>query len=119
VLVLPKENDCMDFGGWRYALDRLPWRNGTYGHFVFMNSSVRGPFLPTYMPRSIHWTTLFTRYITDPSLGPGPVKLVGTTINCYYAPHVQSMLWVTDLVLLHSFVAGIKQSCNLEGNRKL
>jgi hypothetical protein len=100
VRVFTKTNDCLDFGGWRHALDRVAWRNGTYSHFVFMNSSVRGPFLPSYLPRTFHWTTLFTQFITDPSLAPGPVKLVGLTISCFQTPHVQSMLWVTDLVRL-------------------
>jgi hypothetical protein len=102
VKVLVKENKCMDFGGWRYALDDQDWRNGTYRHFIFMNSSVRGPYLPLYIPSSVHWTSLFTQFLTDPTLAPGPVKLAGISINCALGPHVQSMIWAIDLVYTFS-----------------
>jgi hypothetical protein len=43
----------------------------SYKHVVFVNSSVRGPFLPAYWPGDIHWTRVLTDRITD------QVKLVG------------------------------------------
>jgi hypothetical protein len=104
VLVLAKENECLDFGGWRYGLDWIGWRGRGYRYFVFLNSSVRGPYVPLYVPRAIHWTTLFTQLIRESGDGygdnNGPIKLVGMTINCHlHRPHVQSMLWVTDYVI--------------------
>jgi len=102
VRVLRKSNQCLDFGGWRYGLDAIPWRSGKYTHFIFINSSVRGPFVPLYVPKAIHWTVLFTSLLQEEGDGyaaNGPIKLVGMTINCHQnRPHVQSMLWAIDLV---------------------
>ena len=47
-----------------------------YRYIVWLNSSVRGPFLPAYLRGKMHWTAAFTSRITD------SVKLVGSTINC-------------------------------------
>lgn len=109
VLVLAKENECLDFGGWRYGLDWIGWRGRGYRYFVFLNSSVRGPYVPLYVPRAIHWTTLFTQLIRESGDGygdnNGPIKLVGMTINCHlHRPHVQSMLWVTDYEALEYLI---------------
>lgn len=67
---------------------------------MWLNSSVRGPFLPAYHPRDVHWTRAFVRKLTR------DVKLVGATINCggAYAlsaqqPHVQSYAVAMDQVL--------------------
>eukprot|EP01013_Petalomonas_cantuscygni_P010589 TRINITY_DN2373_c0_g2_i1.p1 TRINITY_DN2373_c0_g2~~TRINITY_DN2373_c0_g2_i1.p1 ORF type:complete len:525 (+),score=26.40 TRINITY_DN2373_c0_g2_i1:149-1723(+) len=98
------------------AVRRLP-----YKFFIFLNASVRGPFLPPWAPRGFHWTEAFTRLLDEPGLvrsAPSqdtfhagwrrqrkrkvPVKLVGTTINCSFKrqgvahPHVQSMAWAVD-----------------------
>jgi hypothetical protein len=71
LLVLEKENECMDFGAWRYALDHIAWRGRGYRYFVFLNTSVRGPFVPLYVPRAMHWTTLFTQLISESGDGYG------------------------------------------------
>ncbi|KAK9918451.1 hypothetical protein WJX75_004177 [Coccomyxa subellipsoidea] len=76
-----------------------------YKYFFFMNSSVRGPFLPSYHEASVHWTTLYTQRLNN------DVKLVGSTINCQpifwlsdtanemrHNPHVQSYVVATDKV---------------------
>lgn len=47
-----------------------------YRYILFINSSVRGPYLPAYWPKSVHWTRIFTDRITDRT------KLVGPTISC-------------------------------------
>ena len=36
-----------------------------YKHFIFLNSSVRGPFVPNYLPRGWQWTQAFTARLTD------------------------------------------------------
>ena len=41
-----------------------------------MNSSARGPFLPSYWPDALHWTQPFVSRLR------GLVKLVGPTISC-------------------------------------
>lgn len=70
-----------------------------YRFFVWVNSSVRGPFLPAYLHGAMHWTEALTRKITE------SVKLVGATINCgggYFhpdpQPHVQSYAVAMDTV---------------------
>ena len=114
------ENRCFDYGtiGWfieRYTIGN-PWKqqsfvtNDThlrkfnltqYKYFIFMNSSVRGPFFPPYFLRFLsdykaefkkifHWYYIFTKRIND------RVKLVGCTISCSTAPHAQSYFLTTD-----------------------
>ena len=35
-------------------------RGGKYAHYIFLNSSVRGPFVPMFMPPGWQWTLAFT-----------------------------------------------------------
>lgn len=69
-----------------------------YTYFIWLNSSVRGPFLPSYIRRHLHWTRPFTSKISRTT------KLVGATINCGGAqgygpePHVQSYVVATDQI---------------------
>jgi len=101
--VLKKTNECLDFGAWSYGLSTLDWQSGKYKHFIFINSSVRGPFVPNYVPRFLHWTQLLTHLLREDGDGHaanGPIKLGGMSINCAISPHVQSMLWATDLEAL-------------------
>lgn len=95
VLVIRRENTCYDFGSWGIGLQNLEQKLHTYKYFVFLNSSVRGPFLPIYFPQEQHWTSIFTNLITKQE------KLVGLAINCPDGVgrtfiHVQSMLFATD-----------------------
>lgn len=105
-------NECYDWGtfGW------LLFHSGevdynAYAYFIFVNSSVRGPFKPSYLPDSIHWTKAFTDRLTD------DVKLVGPTISCVGVPfnanqsnewrrvaHVQSYALATDMVGLRLLI---------------
>ncbi|EWM20350.1 hypothetical protein Naga_100252g12 [Nannochloropsis gaditana] len=75
-----------------------------YKYFVFLDSSMRGPFLPRYMysqhvkrkinnsshPNLEPWTNLFTNRLSP------QVKLVGCTISCEDEMHVQAPVWATD-----------------------
>ena len=47
-----------------------------YKYFIFLNSSVRGPFYPSYLPPSWQWTQVFTDRIDE------NVKLVGSSLVC-------------------------------------
>lgn len=57
---------------------------------------MRGPFLPAYVKRRMHWTEALTDRLK------GKVKMVGPTISCggVYdvpaVPHVQSYLVAVD-----------------------
>ena len=96
VRVTNRDNIGYDFGGWSHGLflDNLYLQ---YDYFVFINSSVRGPFLPSWYPGN-NWVELFTRRVD------ADVKLVGTTVNHawfekgQWIPHVQSMVMATDKV---------------------
>lgn len=90
-------NECYDIGTVGWVLEQqLPAAVATYSYFIWLNSSVRGPFLPAYLRGRLHWT--------EPLLSKlgATVKLVGATINCgraYDIPptaHVQSYVSATD-----------------------
>ena len=63
------ENRNLDFGGYFTSLNSISDIEA-YDSFIFINCSVRGPFLPEYIAGD--WTEVFTRHLT------GDVHLVGT-----------------------------------------
>mmetsp|Transcript_3206 Transcript_3206/g.9295 ORF Transcript_3206/g.9295 Transcript_3206/m.9295 type:complete len:532 (-) Transcript_3206:1175-2770(-) len=95
-------NECYDWGTLGWIMVNGIVDTGRYKYVVFMNGSIRGPFLPAYWPKDVHWTQIFTRRLNN------HVKLVGPTISCEGIqpagmplrknPHVQSFLVVTDQV---------------------
>jgi len=84
------ENKCYDIGTIGWFLSRGIIDRTKYKYFIFLNSSVRGPFIVSYY-ENIIWYTIFTRRLKD------RIKLVGSTINCEYFSHVQSYLWALDV----------------------
>lgn len=82
VHVLRRENVGLEFCGYAEALDK--YQNGTHRLFLFLNSSVRGPFLPTYLPLVVPWNFLFEQFLDDPA-----VKLFGVSINCLCCKEVE------------------------------
>ncbi|GAX76065.1 hypothetical protein CEUSTIGMA_g3508.t1 [Chlamydomonas eustigma] len=98
-------NECYDWGtfGWLLRSSHVNIKGYTY--FFFINSSVRGPFLPAYARGNVHWTLPFINRLK------GDTKLVGPTISCEGSPlngdvrgkwrrnpHVQSYALATDRV---------------------
>ncbi len=85
------ENKCYDIGtiGWFLSKDFID--RTKYKYFIFINSSVRGPFIVSYYDNEI-WYTVFTRRLNN------HIKLVGCTINCEITPHVQSYFWALDFI---------------------
>jgi hypothetical protein len=83
------ENKCFDLGtiGWFILSGKINRNN--YKYFIFLNSSVRGPYLVSYYQLN-EWYYAFTNRLND------YVKLVGPTISCQTSPHVQSYFWATD-----------------------
>ena len=88
VKTLFRDNIGWDFGGWSEGLlkDNL-YEN--YDNFIFVNSSVVGPFLPPDYKNK--WTDIYLNGLQ------GNVKLFGSTINTRYSithcPHVQSYIF--------------------------
>jgi len=73
IKVLPRDNHDYDFGAYAEALNTVDIN--LYDYFFFINTSVRGPFLPEDIRSTTRWTTPFIKLLV------GDVKLVGTTIN--------------------------------------
>eukprot|EP00882_Tetradesmus_deserticola_P016554 GHRQ01017688.1.p1 GENE.GHRQ01017688.1~~GHRQ01017688.1.p1 ORF type:complete len:308 (+),score=99.69 GHRQ01017688.1:374-1297(+) len=107
------QNECYDWGTYGWLLLRSGMLDiSTYSFFFFVNSSVRGPYLPAYARGRVHWMSAFTSRLT------GSVKLVGSTISCEgsplhgqqkarwrHNPHVQSYAVATDKVGLQLLVS--------------
>jgi hypothetical protein len=83
-----RENIGYDFGGWSDALlTNDLYKN--YDHFIFINSSVMGPYVPSYCKK---WTDIYIQGLQD-------VKLFGSTINAWRNSslcHVQSYIFAMD-----------------------
>ena len=69
IAVIYRENIGYDFMAWAHALNRINIMN--YDYFLFINTSVRGP----YIKDTSKWQETFTNMIR------GDVKLVGTTVS--------------------------------------
>ena len=97
VKIINRENKGYDFGAWSEGLltDNL-YLN--YDYYIFANSSVVGPILPTYYKAK--WTDIFLDGLTD------TIKLYGCTINTHgidsenpkLDSHVQSYVFCTDKI---------------------
>ena len=105
------QNEGMDFAAHNITLQWLQ-RTGSYGkyrYFIFLNSSVRGPFYPSYMPQGWQWTRAYTDRIV------GNVKLVSSSIVCLptvdaggFGPKAESWAFATDPEALELFTrAGV------------
>jgi hypothetical protein len=60
-LLIRTENVGMDLGGHNVTLEWLGYRGHLqyYKYFIFLNSSVKGPFLPPWLPPFWHWTASY------------------------------------------------------------
>lgn len=91
VKTLCRDNIGYDFGGWSEALlTNNLYMN--YDNYIFVNSSVIGPFIPAYCKEK--WTAIYINGLKD------NVKLFGSTINTCGNPlfqsHVQSYIFAMD-----------------------
>lgn len=85
-------NVCFDIGAYKQGIEAIGETIAQYDYIIFINSSVRGPFIPVYLRNSgYHWSRSLT------SLLSADVKWVGSTINCAGHPHVQTPVVATDL----------------------
>jgi len=88
VKTLVRDNIGYDFGGWSDALlTNNLYRS--YDKFIFVNSSVNGPFIPSYYTGK--WTDIYINGLQK------NIKLFGSTINTCCNPmhraHVQSYIF--------------------------
>jgi len=91
VNVFLRQNVGYDFGGWSEALLKNNMYEN-YDNFIFVNSSVIGPFIRPGV--SLKWTDVYLNGLRD------NVKLFGSTINTCMLPvsksHVQSYIFSMD-----------------------
>jgi len=90
-----RDNIGYDFGGWSDALlTNDLYKN--YENFIFVNSSVVGPFIPCYYKDK--WTDIYINGLQN------NIKLFGSTINACHQPlersHVQSYIFAMDKITL-------------------
>lgn len=80
VRVLYKENFGMDFGGYNVSISWVKRHFGLdkYKYYVFINSSMRGPFMPKWTPRTFHYTEALTNFFKEEA----KVKLAGSYVTC-------------------------------------
>lgn len=69
----------MDLGAHNATLELFSYRRrlGKYSYFIFLNSSVKGPYLPPWVPPGWHWTHPFLERFRDPG-----VRAVGSSLVC-------------------------------------
>lgn len=48
------KNECFDWGTFGWAIRTKQVDTSRYKYIIFLNSSVRGPFVPPYWPVSLH-----------------------------------------------------------------
>lgn len=100
VSIMKRDNVGYDFGGWSDGiLTNDLYKN--YDYFIFVNSSVIGPFLkPEFVGK---WTDIYINGLNKQNF-----KLFGSTINTiknpYMFSHVQSYIFSTDKEALEHLI---------------
>jgi hypothetical protein len=92
ITVIYRENIGFDFQGYYTGIMSLKNRGllKLDNHYIFINCTVRGPFLQVFTQEYFKWYQPYLNLFKD------NIKLVGSTISCLPKPHVQSYLFVTD-----------------------
>jgi lipopolysaccharide biosynthesis protein len=94
-----RDNIGFDFGGWSDAL-LINDLYKNYDKFIFVNSSVMGPYIPSYCREK--WTDVYINGLKD------NIKLFGSTINTCCNPlresHVQSYIFSMDKITLEYLI---------------
>jgi len=105
VMYFKGQNLGYDFGGWsRGLLYNDLYKE--YDNFIFSNSSIMGPYLPSYFKG--RWTDIYIDGLTD------SVKLFGSTINAgaifdekdpEVTSHVQTYIFAVNLETLNFLIS--------------
>lgn len=98
-LIVRNANEGMDFAAHNATISYVTARNRLekYKYFFLLNSSIRGPFFPSYMPPGWQWTQAFTDRLRN------SVGVVSSSIVCLpevdaggYGPKLESWAAATD-----------------------
>lgn len=99
VTVMYRKNFGMDFGAYNTSLTWSEKRQRRdYKYFVFINSSLRGPFLPKWVPPQFHFTDVLLNFLRHDTR----VKLAGSYISCLPSsepiagPVLESLFFAVD-----------------------
>ncbi|CAL8465839.1 g5375 [Coccomyxa elongata] len=114
VMLKRVKNEGMDFAAHNVTIQwtHTTGRQKLYNTYFFINSSVRGPFFPSYMGQAWQWTQAFTERMDD------DVRVVASSLVCLpgmdaggYGPKVESWAFAVDLVALKLLIeAGVFNS---------
>lgn len=95
-----RDNKGFDFGGWTDAIHHEDNKN-KYDNYLFINSSVHGPYLPVDFKGK--WTDIYLN-----GLNNNNIRLFGSSINTVGSPewksHVQSFIFCMDNEVLHYLI---------------
>jgi hypothetical protein len=80
-LLVRNENAGMDLGSHNVTLEWLASRGqlSRYAYYIFINSSAKGPFMPSWVPPEWHWTAAFLSRFQSPPYVPGAVAAPAST----------------------------------------
>eukprot|EP00854_Cymbomonas_tetramitiformis_P013337 gene13337-15758_t len=81
VMVYERENSGYEFGAYSNFIEKHLLFVQSFSAYIFIQCSLRGPFLPNYETR--HWTSLWVNQLSD------TVKLVGGPLYCRCKPFMQ------------------------------
>jgi len=87
-----RENAGFDFAGYNRGIEEVKKTGKYYDYYTFINTSCRGPFLPTYC-KNMKWTEPFLQLFQKDE----NIKMVGPSINLLtwsFRPHVQSYFFM-------------------------
>jgi hypothetical protein len=62
VKVIKRDNKGFDFGAYTDGLNSVTCK---YDYYMFLNAGQRGPFLPSYWPKKMHWSLAFIEFFKD------------------------------------------------------
>ena len=110
IRIVKKGNTCFDLGSVGEVLKQNDYELvRKYKRFILMNSSIRGPFMPTWADGC--WSDKYLDQVTD------QVKLVGMSYNCHPSYHVQSMIVATDSIGIRILLAGNRTDETLKSDK--
>ena len=75
-------NECYDWGTFGWALMTQDIDVNSYKYFIFMNSSVRGPYIPSYLRVRFHHACLVVHAVTTEMQQRSRATASFTTMNC-------------------------------------
>jgi hypothetical protein len=91
IKIIKRNNTGYDFGNYFAGLNNVNIEE--YTNFIFLNDSVRGPFINEWYPKSKRWINIFNDMFDN------NIKLVGPTLNFHKGkPHINTECFALDKI---------------------